>query len=75
MAKTPVRRKICIPYDTVCLEGGCHFCEDCKWRTIETLRKDTEAMTDPKYHKAFLWGLQHDFANAQVKYDDGTLKY
>lgn len=67
--KTAIKRKICSRPDNVCLQGGCGYCRDGRWRKIETLEKEFGDNED------FQWGLRNDFANAQVKYDDGSLKH
>lgn len=72
-----VKRKICANFDTVCLEGGCGYCEQGRWRSIEAIRLEA-AKRDDKHDtamlKSFEWGRTRHFCNAPVKYSDGTTK-
>lgn len=72
--RQPVARKICKGADKVCLVGGCGYCSGTwgKWKSIEVVRSYAERTGQLE---AFLDGLEHDFYNAQVKYDNGQLKY
>lgn len=71
--KQPVKRMICSNPDRTCLQGGCGYCNHFgAWQSIEKIRQYAE---EKKLMFAFNWGLENDFANAQVKYDDGSLKF
>lgn len=73
--KIPLKRKICTSYDGVCLQGGCGYCNDFgEWRFITILIREVKQRSELKLSQDLQWGLDHDFANAQVKYDDGSLK-
>lgn len=72
--RQPIARKICKGADSVCLNGGCGYCSGSwgKWKSIDVIRRYA-ARTDQM--RAFLQGLENDFYSAQVKYDNGQLKY
>lgn len=69
------KRKICRPFDAVCLEGGCGYCHLGGWVTIKGLRGIVKRLNDPVLTKALDEGLKHDFYNAPVEYFDGTKRY
>lgn len=65
MADPITKRKICVPYDGVCLQGGCGYCNHYgRWKTVAALQRETAGTA---MEKDFQWGLGHDFANAEVK--------
>lgn len=70
----PIARKICKGGDALCLQGGCGYCSNAygKWKSIAAIRSYA-ARTDQL--GAFQHGLENDFYNAQVKYDNGQLKF
>lgn len=65
MGRNITKRKICVPYDAVCLQGGCGYCNGFgRWKMVTALERETK---DTELEKDFRWGLRHDFANADVK--------
>lgn len=69
-----IARKICGPtYDAVCLQGGCGYCNSGRWRKIDILEKEVKTKY-PHLWNDFVWGKRHNFANADVKYSDGSTK-
>lgn len=66
MTNSPIKkRKICVPYDNVCLQGGCGYCNDFgKWRAVSTLERETRGTA---LESDFQYGLQYDFHNADVR--------
>jgi hypothetical protein len=72
--RKPIARMICKGADKVCLNGGCGYCSGAygRWKSIDVIRAYAER-TDQL--SAFNWGLTNDFANAQVKYDNGQFKF
>lgn len=58
------KRKICWPTpDKVCLHGGCGYCNDEKYKTLEVIEKYAEVndLLDDYYY-----GLDNGFFNAET---------
>ena len=75
----PIARRICKKYDAVCLEGGCGYCNlinsDAGWRKLTSLESELKKNKNLKHIGYYLNGKKHGFYKAQVKYEDGSLKY
>jgi hypothetical protein len=60
-----VARRICWPAPgTVCLEGGCGYCNDQPFRNLTVIR--AEAVECGRLD-AYLWGDSHGWANAETR--------
>lgn len=66
------RRRICSRYDSVCLEGGCGFCANGRWRTLERIEREVNKSKNMKNIGAFLWGKKREFCNAPIEFNDGS---
>lgn len=69
------RRRICWPNpDATCLEGGCWYCNEAPLRSIKVIRAyaatagvlPNRAIGEKDAMEAFLYGVEHDFFNADV---------
>lgn len=65
-----VARKICSGYDSVCLEGGCGYCDQGKWRSVSVIEQEVRKAKNLKLLAAFSWGLRHEFANVRIRFAD-----
>jgi hypothetical protein len=64
--KRRTRRRICWPNpDTVCLEGGCSYCNENPFRGLAVIRRWIDAQNKPPV-KAWRFGLDNDFFNVEV---------
>jgi hypothetical protein len=66
MPKEMVSRRICWPTpDAVCLQGGCGYCNDSRFRSLNTIRKYAESNG---LLQDYIWGYQRWFCNAEVRH-------
>lgn len=77
--KRIVRRRICWPNpDATCLNGGCGYCNDSRFRSLNTIERFAKTagvlphrgIGDDDAWTAYTWGLSHHFCNAEVEYAD-----
>ena len=67
-----VRRKICKEYDSVCLEGGCGYCQFGRWRRLDRLEKEVMKSKNMKHIGSFIYGKRKSFHNAPLEFNDGS---
>jgi hypothetical protein len=63
-------RRICWPTpDTVCLEGGCMYCNQHRYIPISWIR-NYAARTSAEHLAAFAYGVEHNFFNADKRWKE-----